>query len=212
MVVSFTFHHWLIGIWTPYFNLVCISVPKISHRERLITHEHLDQPWKKPHGSNPSQRESHRTSTGRNRLYPLHWHCVLKCIGALLFREIIHQGEQTWSDPTSTSSSDGPICVHSLSPSSWHEYSHISTSALPFSNPILAFPRVPPPPLPPSCQQLDREPDAPQSWSGSPRRSNCVQIARLCANLRLFPVAAAATGGHLGSTAGLDLLWGGTNH
>lgn len=74
------------------------------------------------------------------------------------------------------------------------------------------FHASPPPPLPPSCQQLDREPDAPQSWSGSPRRSNCVQIARLCANLRLFPVAAAATGGHLGSTAGLDLLWGGTNH
>lgn len=58
--------------------------------------------------------------------------------------------------------------------------------------------------MPAACSESRA--DASQSLRGSPRRSNCVQIARLCGNLLRFPVAAAATS-HLGSTARPDLFW-----
>ena len=160
-----------------------MSAPKISHRYAPLLTSIWINPEKTHMGPSLTHTQSHSVLVRYFSENSYIW---------MSRRELILRAP--------ASSSDRLIYVHSLSPLLLHQYSHISTSALPFSNPILTFPRVPPPV---SCQQLNREPDALRRWSSSPRRSNCVQIARLCANLRLFPVVAAATG----ATWGPPQVW-----
>lgn len=141
--------------------------------------------------------KSHRTSKSRKRLKK---HCVLECIKYSTARESIDLNETSrkWShsylyrsNPPSPSYLFPFIynitvrLIISLALSNLHICSRIFKA-------VLSFPHLS---IVPAAHTESRA-DATQSWSVSPRRSNCVQIARLCGNLLRFPVAAAATGPH----------------